>query len=130
MSAPNLESGESGRPLRELAMEVLQAAEDRRLAAVVDAVEQAHVVWLRPGEPVTPAAEHDSRAVVYLFMSGLAQVGDRAQMLSWRGGLAPGRRVLPTEAGRVLLEQYRHQRAVAQAATSLPAVDFWGSDHR
>lgn len=103
---------------------LLNAAERRHLAAVLEEADRPQLVWLLP-ESTFAVTDDEARRVVTLLMSGLAQVGTVVMLLPWREGLAAGCRILPTERGHAVLERWHHDvveamgRTVADVATGI-----------
>jgi hypothetical protein len=90
------------------AMRMLDAAGCRRLVAVTDVVDRAHLMWLAPGQEPTEAPVEECQLVKDLLAAGLAQLGDFDQTLPWYGGThAHGKHVLPTVRGLAALERWR-----------------------
>jgi hypothetical protein len=90
--------------------ELLQAAAERRLIGIVDVIDRPHVVWQEPDGSTSEVDARDARQVVELMSGGLVQFGDRLEAVHWYGGgLAHGKRLLPTTQGRLVLERLRDQ---------------------
>jgi hypothetical protein len=99
--------------------ELLQAAGSRRLLAITDVVDRAHMLWLAPDGSGTEATAAQCRLVRALLAEGLAQLGTVSETVPWYGGEAHGLRVLPTEQGRILLRLWQDTELASQSGRRL-----------